>query len=98
VFGANTPKKRHGNSRALVFDKSKLDRLSKIYDIDIEVQVVAGSPLLPHSPHVDRHIEEESHDNEITKKQEQIHNNSNGIEENDTNITLSEDYRDVKSF
>jgi hypothetical protein len=32
VFGAKPPDKRHGNSRALVFDKSKLERLSKIYD------------------------------------------------------------------
>jgi hypothetical protein len=29
VFGASTPKKRHGNSRTLIFDKSKLERLSR---------------------------------------------------------------------
>jgi hypothetical protein len=58
VFGANTPKRRHGNSRVLVFDKSKLDRLSKIYDMDIEVQVVTSSGS-PHLPHVglDRHLQ-----------------------------------------
>jgi hypothetical protein len=39
VFGANTPKKRHGNSRALVFDKSKLERLSKIYDLILKYKL-----------------------------------------------------------
>jgi hypothetical protein len=90
VFGAKPPDKRHGNSRALVFDKSKLERLSKIYDLDIEVQVVTGSssPHMPHSPHLglDRHIEDQSHDNEITKKQEQIYNNSKEIEKEKRNV------------
>lgn len=99
MFGANTPKKRHGNSRALVFDKSKLERLSKIYDLDIKVQVVTGSnsPHLPHSPHIglDRHIEEESQNNEITKKREQTCNNSKEIEEVKTNDTSAKEYKDV---
>lgn len=84
----------------LVFDKLKLDRLSKIYDIDIEVQVVTGhgSPHLPHSPHIglDRHIEDVSQDNEITEKQEQVYNNSKEIEKEKRNITSSEEYKDIQ--
>ena len=41
----------------MVFDKLKLDRLSKIYGIDIDVQVVIGSGI--GSPHLglDRHVD-----------------------------------------
>jgi hypothetical protein len=99
VFGDNTPKKRHGNSRVLVFDKLKLDKLSKIYDID-KVQVVTGSssPHMPHSPHVglDRHIEDESQVIEITKKHEQTCNNSKQIAEGKTNVTSTGEYNDVQ--
>jgi rubrerythrin len=68
--------------------------------LDIEVQVVAGSssPHLPHSPHVglDRHIEDNSHDNEITKKQQQVYNNSKEIEKERRNIISSEEYTDIQ--
>jgi hypothetical protein len=103
VFGANAPTKRHGNSRALVFDKSKLDRLSKIYDTDIEVQIVTSSgsphsPHLPHSPHVglDRHIEEQSDDNEMTTKQEQTDDNSKEKDANNAKIISAEHPKDVQ--
>jgi hypothetical protein len=102
VFGANTPKKRHGNSRALVFDKSKLERLSKIYDLDIKVQVVAGSssPHLPHSPHVglDRHMQEQSDNKGTDAKGKQMDDNSDRLQVNSTNITPLEDSRDVQPF
>jgi hypothetical protein len=38
VFGAK-PSKRHGSNRSLIFDKSKLERIGKIYDLSIEVKV-----------------------------------------------------------
>lgn len=105
VFGASSPKKRHGNSRALVFDKSKLDRLSKIYDIDIQVQVVTGSdsgsphsPHLPHLPHVglDRHLEEQPHDNKMRGQQEQTEDISKEKDANHTKIISAEHPRDIQ--
>jgi hypothetical protein len=38
VFGA-TKSKRHGDTNKLVFDKGKLERLGKIYELSIEVKV-----------------------------------------------------------
>ena len=38
VFGA-TKSKRHGEGRKLVFDLKKLERLGKIYDLSIDIQV-----------------------------------------------------------
>ncbi len=38
VFGA-TKSKRHGDANKLVFDKGKLERLGKIYELSIEVKV-----------------------------------------------------------
>ena len=38
VFGA-TKSKRHGDGRKLVFDVKKLERLGKIYDLSIDIQV-----------------------------------------------------------
>jgi hypothetical protein len=39
VFGAK-PSKRHGESSRLIFDKAKLERIGKLYDLSIEVKVV----------------------------------------------------------
>jgi hypothetical protein len=38
VFKAKPPK-RHGNARSLVFDLTILDKLGKVYDLDVNVQV-----------------------------------------------------------
>ena len=38
VFGV-TKSKRHGEGRKLVFDLKKLERLGKIYDLSIDIQV-----------------------------------------------------------
>jgi hypothetical protein len=40
VFGAK-PSKRHGESSRLIFDKAKLERIGKLYDLSTEVKVVA---------------------------------------------------------
>jgi hypothetical protein len=40
VFGAK-PSKRHGESSRLIFDKAKLERIGKLYNLSIEVKVVA---------------------------------------------------------
>ena len=40
VFGAK-PSKRHGESSRLIFDKAKLERIGKLYDLSIEVKVAA---------------------------------------------------------
>jgi hypothetical protein len=39
VFGAK-PSKRHGESSRLIFDKAKLERIGKLYNLSIEVKVV----------------------------------------------------------
>jgi hypothetical protein len=39
VFGAK-PSKRHGNGSKLIFDKAKLERIGKMYDLSVEVKVV----------------------------------------------------------
>jgi hypothetical protein len=38
IFGANKSK-RHGEGRNLEFDNDKLEKLGKIYDLDINVEV-----------------------------------------------------------
>lgn len=38
VFGAK-PLKRHANSRGLVFDTHILDKMSRVYDVDVNVKV-----------------------------------------------------------
>jgi hypothetical protein len=38
AFGAK-PSKRHGDSSRLIFDKAKLERISKMYDLPIEVKI-----------------------------------------------------------
>jgi hypothetical protein len=42
IFGAK-PAKRHGNSSILIFDKNKLERTGKLYDLSLEVKVVTTS-------------------------------------------------------
>jgi hypothetical protein len=42
VFGAK-PSKRHGNGSSLIFDKSKLERVGKAYDVSIEVKVTTNN-------------------------------------------------------
>jgi hypothetical protein len=41
VFGAK-PSKRHGNGSRLIFDKPKLERIAKVYDVSIEVKVTTN--------------------------------------------------------
>jgi hypothetical protein len=42
VFGAK-PSKRHGNGSRLIFDKSKLERVGKAYDVSMEVKVTINN-------------------------------------------------------
>ena len=44
AFGAK-PSKRHGDSSRLVFDKVKLERISKVYDLSTEVKVIAQTTI-----------------------------------------------------
>ena len=60
VFGA-TKSKRHGDGRKLVFDVNKLERLGKIYDLSIDIQVDQEDEHGTHGTHgtligLDRHI------------------------------------------
>jgi hypothetical protein len=60
VFGA-TKSKRHGDGRKLVFDVNKLERLGKIYDLSIDIQVGHEDENGTHGTLVglDRHIGED---------------------------------------
>jgi hypothetical protein len=41
VFGAKPPK-RHGKARSLAFDTYILDKMSRVYDVDVDIQVQEG--------------------------------------------------------
>jgi len=41
VFGAKPPN-RHANSRGLVFDAHILDKMSRVYDVDVNIKVQEG--------------------------------------------------------
>jgi hypothetical protein len=62
VFGAE--RSRDKTSRKLVFDPSKLDRLDKVYDLDVEVKLVTH---MTHMTHVglDKHLQEQPEDKEF---------------------------------
>jgi hypothetical protein len=62
VFGAE--RSRDKKSRKIIFEPSKLQRLSKIYDLSVEVQVVTH---MTHVTHVglDKHLEEQNEGEEI---------------------------------
>ncbi len=69
VFGA-TKSKRHGEGRKYVFDLKKLERLGKIYDLSIDIQVDQEDENGTHGTHgtligLDRHLGEETSEEEI---------------------------------
>jgi hypothetical protein len=93
VFGA-TKSKRHGDGRKLVFDLKKLERLGKIYDLSIDIQVDQEDENGTHGTHgtligLDRHIGEETLEEEIV-------NNINKNKEYDKEIILIEEQQQVE--
>jgi len=81
VFEAKLPK-RHGGNRKLIFDKSKLERIGKLYNLSIEVEVTDRIQLQDgevkednsgtHGTHgtdvgLDRHLSEENNDSKTSK-------------------------------
>jgi hypothetical protein len=74
VFDAK-PAKRHPGIKTLTFDKDKLQRLGKIYELSIDVKVgTSGVEDVDDVEDVglDKHIREESEDKETEKNQEEI--------------------------
>jgi hypothetical protein len=74
VFGAKPPR-RHGSSRSLVFDKSKLEKLKNVYVIkDIEIKVRRGHDAVqqPHQSGLD------NYNSTVTTIPSQQDNESNG--------------------
>lgn len=67
VFGAKAS--RNKERHALTFDKLKLERLSKIYDISIDVKIGTGAVTDVTGVGLDRHLNQESViiENTITK-------------------------------
>jgi hypothetical protein len=87
VFGA-TKSKRHGEGRKYVFDLKKLERLGKIYDLSIDIQVDQEDENGTHGTHgtlvgLDRHVGEETSEEEIV-------NNFDKNKEYHKEITLQE--------
>jgi hypothetical protein len=69
-----------------VFDPSKLERLSKIYDLDTEVKVVTHMTLMTHVG-LDKHISELSESNETAINQDQTYDISKETGANNEEIT-----------
>ena len=94
VFGAE--RSRDKSSRKLVFDPSKLDRLGKIYDLDVEVKLVTH---MTHMTHVglDKHLQEQPQDKEIIASEQINANISNRILENNEKITCQDKVKDSPS-
>jgi hypothetical protein len=87
VFGAE--RSRDKTSRKLVLDPSKLDRLGKIYDLDVEVKLVTH---MTHMTHVglDKHLHEQPNDKEIDISEHENRNISNKKPENNEKIPTQE--------
>jgi hypothetical protein len=86
VFGAQ--RSRDKASRKLIFDASKLDRLSKVYDLSVDVQVMTH---MTHVTHIglDKHLNEESTDKEIhDSEQENQNSHDKTSQNNNRNATL----------
>ena len=84
VFGAE--RSRDKTSRKLVFDPSKLDRLSKIYDLSVEVKLVTH---MTHMTHVglDQHLQEQHMDKEtIASEQENTSISNKKLENNEKTL------------
>jgi hypothetical protein len=95
VFGAN-PTKRH-SGRTHIFDQNKLQRLSRIYDLSIDVKVgpssVADVADVAHVAHVelDKHLQEEHENKEIATSEHESTNIYNENRENNEKVTSQED-------
>lgn len=95
VFGAK-PTKRH-SGRTLIFDKNKLQRLSRIYDLSIDVKVglppSAGVADVADVAHVglDKHLQEQNEDKENANSERENTNISNENIEDNEEITSQEE-------
>lgn len=92
VFGA-TKSKRHGTSNKLVFDPKKIERLGKVYDIDLEVKVKENGEDGDDGIDVglDRHLKAQTGNTNSTIVQEERCENYNNDEEIIPEITLKKD-------
>jgi len=98
VFGAK-PIKRH-SGRTLVFDQNKLQRLSRIYDLSIDVKVGTPSPSIGVADvaHVglNKHLHEQHEDTEIATSVSESANISYGKAENSEKITSQDNAKDSR--
>ena len=94
VFGAE--RSRDKTSRKLVFDPSKLDRLGKIYDLEVEVKLVTH---MTHMTHVglDKHLQGQSGYKEINTSEHENANISNKNHENNEKIVAHIDEKNSQS-
>jgi hypothetical protein len=102
VFGAK-PTKRH-SGRTLIFDQNKLQRLSRIYNISIDVKVglppSAGVADVADVAHVglDKHLQEQYEDKEIATSEHENTNISNKTIENNEKITSQGEVKDSQPY
>ena len=68
VFGASRSK-RHGGTRKLVFHPSKLEKLARMYHLNVKIEVMVSGTHGTHGTLVglDRHLEERSNAQESTQ-------------------------------
>lgn len=100
IFGAK-PSKRHGESSRLIFDKPKLERIGKLYDLSIEVKVVATDNIHPKSGEdgydgvdigLDKHlIRDGSNEKNTESPANENKNNDNNIQNNKKITSRNED-------
>jgi hypothetical protein len=101
VFGAK-PTKRH-SGRTLIFDQNKLQRLSRIYDLSIDIKV--GLPLpgvadVADVAHVglDNHLQEQYEDKEISISEHESTNIAIKKEENNAKIISQDDTKGSQPY
>jgi hypothetical protein len=91
VFGAK-PSKRHGNGSKLIFDKEMLERTGKVYDLSLEVRVIATNNNVEDGYDgvdvgLDKHLIE--HDNSEENTESFIDNSKNHETISKNNIELT---------
>jgi hypothetical protein len=93
VFGAKQVKRHSG--RSLILDDSKLQRLANIYELSIDVKVDVADVA-----HVglDKHLQEQYEDKEISISERENENISNVKLENNEKITLQEEVKGSQAY
>jgi hypothetical protein len=93
VFGANPSKRHDEGGRKLVFDLSKLDRIGKIYDMTVEIEVTSKDKDRTHRTHrtlvgLDKHSTDLSQNGNITDNESLSDISNNNIAQKNKEVTI----------